>query len=235
MDLFLGELLGTLLMVLLGNGVVANVLLSKTKGFQSGWIVIAFGWGFAVSIAVYLVGYLSGAHLNPAITFAFALAQKTPWGLVPIYWTGQMLGAFLGGALVWVTYYPHFKITEDARLKLLCFATEPAIRNVKWNALTEIIATAVLVLGVFGIIASHNELAGGLAPYLVGVLVVSIGLSLGGPTGYAINPARDLGPRLAYTLFQGKGSADWGYAWVPGLTPFVGAALGLFFYQLLFS
>ena len=234
MDVFLGELLGTLLMILLGNGVVANVLLKKAKGEQSGWIVITFGWGFAVCVAVYLVGYLSGAHLNPAITFAFALNQQTPWELVPFYFLGQMIGAFLGGCLVWITYYPHFKATEESRLKLLCFATEPAIRNLKWNALTEVIATAVLVLGVFGILAPHNDLSSGLGPYLVGILIISIGLSLGGPTGYAINPARDLGPRLAYTVLQGKATADWGYAWVPGIAPFLGATIGLALYKLLF-
>lgn len=234
LDIFLGELFGTMLMILLGNGVVANVLLNKTKGFQSGWIVIVFGWGFAVSVAVYLVGYLSGAHLNPAITFAFALAQKTSWSVVPIYWLAQMLGAFLGGTLVWFVYYSHFKATEDVRLKLLCFATEPAIRSIKWNVFVEVLATAVLVLGVLGIIAAHNEVAGGLAPYLIGVLIISIGLSLGGPTGFAINPARDLGPRLAYTLLEGRKNSDWAYAWVPGLAPFLGAFIGLLLYQLLF-
>ncbi len=232
--IFLGELIGTCLMVLLGNGVVANVLLNRSKGIHGGWIVVAFGWGFAVAIAVYLVGVLSGAHLNPAVTFAFALSGVTPWSLVLTYWMGQFLGAMLGAFFVWITYYPHFKATEDAHFKLLCFSTVPAIRDFKWNIMTEIIATAVLILGIFGILASHNQIASGLGPYLVGILIVAIGLSLGGPTGYAINPARDLGPRLAYTLLYGKQTADWSYAWIPGLAPFIGALIGFGLYKVLF-
>ena len=175
MDIFLGELIGTFLLILLGNGVVANVLLNHSKGIHGGWIVVSFGWGFAVAVSVYLVGWLSGAHLNPAITFAFALSGDTPWGLVPIYWSAQMIGATLGAFFVWITYYSHFKATEDSHFKLLCFSTVPAIRQLKWNAITEVIATAILVLGIFGILSSHNQLSSGLGPYLIGVLIVSIG------------------------------------------------------------
>ena len=144
------------------------------------------------------------------------------------------MGATLGAFFVWLTYYPHFKATEDSHFKLLCFATVPALRELKWNALTEVIATAVLILGIFGILDAHNQLSSGIGPYLVGILVVSIGLSLGGPTGYAINPARDLGPRIAYTILYGKTTADWAYAWVPGLAPFLGSFLGFGLYRLLF-
>jgi glycerol uptake facilitator protein len=222
-------------MILLGNGVVSNVLLKKSKGFQSGWIVISIGWGLAVTVSVYLVGWISGAHLNPAVTFAFALSHATAWALVPIYWLGQMLGAILGAFLVWITYRSHFQETEDRQMKFLCFSTAPAIRRFRSNFLTETIATAVLILAIFGIIAPGNELSTGLAPYLIGTLVVSIGLSLGGPTGYAINPARDLGPRLAYTWIYGKSHADWKYAWIPGLAPFVGAYFGYLIYSFLTS
>jgi glycerol uptake facilitator protein len=233
-NIFIGEFIGTLVMILLGNGVVANVVLKKTKGSGSGWIVISFGWGFAVAISVYLVGYLSGAHLNPAVTLAFALRGLTSWSVCPIYLAGQFLGAFIGALLVWLTYYPHFKATEDLKIKRLCFGTEPAIVSKGWNALTEVVATAVLILGIFGVLGSYNELSSGLGPYLIGILVVAIGLSLGGPTGYAINPARDLGPRLAYSLLSGKGAADWGYAWVPAFAPLVGSVIGLALYRLLF-
>lgn len=235
LSMFLGELFGTFLMVLLGNGVVANVLLNRSKGIHGGWVVVSFGWGFAVAIAVYLVGFLSGAHLNPAVTLAFALSDPIIWPLVPMYFTGQMLGAILGAFCVWLTYYPHFKATRDAHFRLLCFATVPAIRNFKWNIVTEVIATAVLILGLFGIIAAHNNLASGLGPYLVGILIVAIGLSLGGPTGYAINPARDLGPRLAYTILYGRKTADWSYAWIPVLAPFIGSLLGFGLYKVLFG
>lgn len=231
--IFLGELIGTFLLILLGNGVVANVLLKKSKGFQSGWIVICMGWGLAVTVSVYLVGWVSGAHLNPAVTFAFAITQSLSWDLVPIYWIGQMLGAVLGAFFVWATYRLHFQETEDLDLKLLCFSTAPAIRRLGWNFLTETVATAALILGILGIIAPGNQLSTGLAPYLIGSLVLSIGLSLGGPTGYAINPARDLGPRLAFTCLYGKSHADWKYAWIPGIAPFVGAYLGCVIYSLL--
>lgn len=234
MNSFLGEFLGTFLMILMGNGVVANILLNKSKGFQGGWIVTSFGWGFAVSVAVYLVGFLSGAHLNPAVTLAFVLSKAAPVSCLPYYLAGQFLGAMTGALFVWLVYYPHFKETGNPHMKLLCFSTAPAIRNLKWNAVTEVIATAVLILGIFSIISPQNQISPGLNPYLVGILITAIGLSLGGPTGYAINPARDLGPRLVYTLLYGKETADWSYAWVPFIAPLIGSALGTLIYALVF-
>lgn len=233
MNIFWGELFGTLLLVLLGDGVVANVLLKKSKGEGSGWIVITTGWGFAVSIAVYTIGWASGGHINPAVTFGLAIAKKTPWNLVPTYFIAQILGAFLGAILVWASYFLHFEKSENKVHKLLIFCTQPAIRRKGWNFTTEIIATAVLLIGVLGIFNIHNGIGSGVGPFAVGLLVFSIGLSLGGPTGFAINPARDLGPRLVHALFpiQGKGDSDWDYAWIPIVGPLIGAALGSFIYQ----
>lgn len=235
MSIFLGELIGTLLLILLGNGVVANVLLRKSKGENSGWIVITAGWGFAVAIAVYAVGWISGAHLNPAITLGFYLAGKTMASQIPWYILGQMIGAMLGAYLVWVSYYPHWGLTQDPTLKLLCFCTKPAISNTICNFTVEVISTAVLVIGVLGIFNTHNGIGSGMGPYAVGILVFSVGLSLGGPTGFAINPARDLGPRImhAWLPIQGKGSSDWGYAWLPVVAPLIGGAMGSIIYQTL--
>ncbi len=232
MNIFIAEFIGTLLLVLLGNGVVANVLLNRSKGFQSGWIVISAGWGFAVAIAVYITGWISGGHLNPAVTLALVLAGKTAWNQVPYYVSGQLAGGFGGAILVWLTYYAHWKPTKDATHKLLCFCTYPAIRRTPWNFVTEFIATAVLIMGILGIINVHNGLSCGFAPYAIGILVFSIGLSLGGPTGYAINPARDLGPRIAHAVLPipGKGSSEWGYAWVPIVAPLLGSVLGVWVY-----
>ncbi len=237
MDIFWGELFGTLLLVLLGDGAVANILLKKSKGENGGWIVISAGWGFAVSIAVYTCGWATGGHINPAVTFGMAVAGKTPWDLVPTYFIAQLLGAFFGAALVWATYYLHFKKSENKTYKLLIFCTQPAIRNKTWNVVTEIIATAVLLIGVLGIFNTHNGIGSGMGPFAVGILVFGIGLSLGGPTGYAINPARDLGPRIVHTLFpiQGKGGSDWDYAWVPILGPLLGAGIGAYLYQSFIS
>lgn len=232
-DVFLAEFLGTLLLILLGNGSVATVLLNKSKGQSSGWIVISAGWGFAVAIAVYASGWVSGGHLNPAVTLGLALAGQTPSSLISSYFLGQFTGAIAGAILVWLTYYPHWEKTPDRQLKLLCFATQPAIRKPFWNLLTEVIATAVLLIGVLSIFNKYNAVATGFGPYAVGILVFSIGLSLGGPTGYAINPARDLGPRLVHALLPlpGKGPSDWKYSWIPILGPFLGALLGSSFYQ----
>ncbi|HSX26136.1 MAG TPA: MIP/aquaporin family protein [Chlamydiales bacterium] len=233
MTIFIAELIGTLLLILLGNGVVACVLLSQSKGERGGWIVITAGWGFAVAIAVYAVGWISGGHLNPAVTLGFYLVGKTPLYLVPAYICGQMIGAILGAILVWITYFPHWKPTQDATLKLLCFCTHPAIRRTWSNFLTEVIATAVLLIGILGILNFHNEISAGVGPYAIGILIFGIGLSLGGPTGFAINPARDLGPRLvhAFLPIPGKKSSEWNYAWVPILGPLVGAVVGTFIYQ----
>ncbi len=229
----MAELFGTLLLIILGDGVVANVVLNKTKGQNSGWIVIATGWALAVTVAVYAVNSYSGAHLNPAVTIGLAVIGKFPWASVAGYITAQMIGAFLGAVVVWLAYLPHWLATGDQGGKLAVFATGPAIRRPLANLLTEIIGTAILVLGVLAILRPENLVANsgfdkGFAPFLVGLLVWSIGLSLGGPTGYAINPARDLGPRLAHALLPiaGKGGSDWSYAWIPVAGPILGGILG---------
>lgn len=233
MTIFWGELFGTLLLILLGDGAVANVLLKRSKGEKGGWIVISTAWGFAVSIAVYTIGWATGGHINPAVTFGLAVVGKTPWNLVPVYMIAQLIGAFIGGVLVWATYYLHFEKSDNKTHKLLIFCTQPAIRNKKWNFVTEVIATAVLLMGVIGIFNIHNGIGSGVGPFAVGLLVFSIGLSLGGPTGYAINPARDLGPRIVHAFFpiQGKGPSDWDYAWVPIVGPLLGGTLGALLYH----
>lgn len=232
MTIFLGEFIGTLLLILLGNGSVANVLLKESKGESSGWIVITTAWGFAVAMSVYTVGWATGGHLNPAVTFGLAIAQKTPWNILPLYILAQLLGAMAGSLLVYWTYYPHFLKSQNKTNQLLIFCTKPAIRCIPWNFATEVIATAVLLIGVLGISNYHNGLACGIGPIAVGFLVFSIGLSLGGPTGFAINPARDLGPRMMHGLLPlpEKGSSDWSYAWVPILGPFLGSAIGSLIY-----
>jgi glycerol uptake facilitator protein len=234
MSIFLGELIGTLLLILLGNGVVACALLHQSKGERGGWIVITAGWGFAVAIAVYAVGWISGGHLNPAVTIGLWAAGKTPLSSIPAYICGQMIGAMIGSWLVWVSYFPHWGVTADAHLKLLCFCTKPAIRSRWSNFGVEVIATAVLLIGVLGIFDVHNGIGSGMGPYAVGILIFSIGLSLGGPTGFAINPARDLGPRImhAWLPIAGKGGSDWSYAWIPIVGPLVGCLVGSLIYQL---
>ncbi|PLX85934.1 MAG: aquaporin [Desulfuromonas sp.] len=234
MDIFLGELVGTMILILLGDGVVANVVLEKSKGQNSDWIVIAAGWGFGVAIAVYVTGWVSGAHINPAVTVGFLALGKITFATALVYFAGQFLGAFLGAVLVWLAYLAHWEKTEDADLKLAVFCTAPAIRSYGRNLLTEIIGTAMLLVGVLGIFNANNGLAGGMGPYAVGILVFSLGLSLGGPTGYAINPARDLGPRIAHAVLPipGKRDGDWAYAWVPVVGPIIGGVLGAVFYDL---
>ena len=232
------------MLVLLGDGVVANVLLKRSKGENSGWMVVTVGWGVAVALAVYAVGRISGAHLNPAVTIALAMIGSFSWAQVPGYVAAQMIGAFVGAVLVWLAYLPHWRETADPAAKLGVFATGPAIQRAGPNFFTEAIGTAVLLFGVLAIAANAQELARpgelnlsyvfsrGLQPLLVGVLVLGIGLSLGGPTGYAINPARDLGPRLAHAVLPipGKGPSDWPYSWIPIVAPIVGgiAGAGLF-------
>ena len=227
---FLGELVGTMILILLGNGVVANVLLKHTKGENAGLMVIAAGWGFAVTIGVFVSGLFGSvdAHLNPAVTIAFAVKTGDYSKCLP-YITAQMIGAILGATLVWLHHLPHWGLTEDKGNKLACFGTSPAVRNSTSNIISEVIGTAVLILGIGGISAQGN-VATGLAPYLVGVLVWSIGLSLGGPTGYAINPARDLGPRIAHAILPiaGKGNNDWDYSWIPVVGPIIGAVIAGF-------
>jgi len=224
--IFPAEVIGTAILILLGDGVVAAVLLAQSKAQNSGWIVITFGWGMAVAMAVYCVGQFSGAHLNPAVTLGFATIGVVEWDTVPKYLGGEFLGAFIGATLVWAAYSNHWRATEDPGLKLAVFSTAPAIRNTVANIITEVIGTFLLVFGVLAIVA--NELAPGLAPLIVGLLVLAIGLSLGGPTGYAINPARDLGPRIMHAILPipGKGPSDWSYAWIPVVAPLIGGGLG---------
>jgi glycerol uptake facilitator protein len=235
MQAYLGEFIGTMLLIILGDGVVAGVLLRNSKAENSGWIVITLGWGMAVAVAVYCVGQFSGAHINPAVTLGFAVTGEFDWAMVPGYIIAQMLGAFVGAVIVWLSYLPHWAETADPGLKLGVFSTAPAIYNTPANVITEIVGTFVLVFGVFGIVA--NDLATGLAPLLIGLLVLGIGLSLGGPTGYAINPARDLGPRIAHAVLPiaGKGGSDWGYAWIPVVAPIIGGILGAVAYATLFG
>jgi glycerol uptake facilitator protein len=237
MNIFIGELIGTMVLILLGGGVVANVSLAKSKGNGSDWIVVATGWGFAVALAVYIAGWASGAHINPAVTLGLAAIGEQPWPEVPIYIAGQMLGGFLGAVLVWAAYLPHWAQTDDKDAKLGVFCTAPAIRHTVGNLLCEIIGTAMLLMGVLGIQNEHNELGSGLGPYLIGILVFGIGLSLGGPTGYAINPARDLAPRIAHAILPipGKRDADWSYAWIPIVGPIIGGVLGAVIYTALFG
>jgi glycerol uptake facilitator protein len=224
-NIIVGETVGTAILTLLGCGVVAEVLLNKSKGQNSGWIVITWGWAIAVAVAVWIAGPFTGAHLNPAVTIGFAVEGTTEWSDVPQYLIGEMLGAFLGAVLAWAAYYLHWSETEDPGLKLAVFSTGPAVRNTVWNLITEIIGTFVLVFGIYGI--GNSEL-GPLAPISVGLLVLGIGLSLGGPTGYAINPARDLGPRIAHFVLPipGKGDSDWGYSWIPVIGPIIGGIIG---------
>jgi glycerol uptake facilitator protein len=232
-NIFVSELVATFILILLGDGVVAAVLLNQSKAQNGGWIVITFGWGMAVAIAVYAGGAFSGAHLNPAVTIGFASIGTTEWGDVPQYLAGEFAGAILGAIAVYLAYLPHWEITEDAGLKLAVFCTGPAVRKFGFNVVTEIIGTAILVLGVLAIVDPANSLTGGLAPLLIGLLVFSIGLSLGGPTGYAINPARDLGPRIAHAFLPiaGKGDSDWEYAWVPVAGPIIGGIIGALLYN----
>jgi glycerol uptake facilitator protein len=238
MSKFTAEFIGTAFLIIMGDGVVANVLLNRSKGQNSGWIVISVGWGIGVALAVYCVGAISGGHLNPAVTLGLATIGQFAWADVPGYIGAQMAGAFLGATLVWLAYLPHWKGTEDQGAKLAVFCTAPAIRSPGANLLTEAIGTFVLMLGVLAILSPSNLKPAhgfdtGLGPLLVGVLVLGIGVSLGGPTGYAINPARDFASRIAHWVLPvaGKGGSDWGYAWVPVIGPLIGGVLGALFYR----
>lgn len=252
MQAFLSEITGTMILVLLGDAVVANVLLRQSKGENSGWIVITFGWGMAVAMAVYSVGAISGAHINPAVTVGLASIGAfggafSGWAMVPVYVAGQMIGAFIGACLVYLAYLNHWEPTAEPALKLGVFCTAPEIRNTVANFITEVIGTAMLVFGVVAIVANAQQIQNaadvdlsavftfGIFPLIVGLLVFSIGLSLGGPTGYAINPARDLGPRIAHAVLPipGKGGSDWGYAWIPVVAPLVGGVIGAWLYTIL--
>ncbi|MBS4210286.1 MIP/aquaporin family protein [Bacillus sp. FJAT-50079] len=235
MSPFIGELIGTMILIIFGGGVVGGVLMKKSKAENSGWIVIAVGWGLAVAMGVYAVGNYSGAHLNPAVTVGLASVGSFPWSDVPMYILAQMIGAILGAVIVYFHYLPHWKQTEDQGAKLAVFATSPAVRHPLSNLVSEIIGTFILLLGLLTIGA--NEFTEGLNPLIVGALIVAIGLSLGGTTGYAINPARDLGPRIAHFFLPipRKGSSDWGYAWVPIVGPMIGGSFGALFYQKVFE
>lgn len=232
---YMAEFFGTMLLILLGEGVVAGVLLKKSKGEEAGWLTVVLAWGLAVMLAVYAVGRFSGAHLNPAITIALFISGDFPEGQVAGYLVAQLAGAFLGAVLVWLHYLPHWKNTDSAEKKLAVFATGPAIRSTLNNLFSEILATLVLVLAILFIGA--NKFAEGLNPMIVGALIVSIGLSLGGTTGFAINPARDLGPRIAHAILpiSGKGSSDWSYSWVPVVGPIIGGVLGALLFKVLFA
>jgi glycerol uptake facilitator protein len=235
MSPFIGEFIGTALLIIMGDGVVANVLLSKTKGQNSGLIVIAIGWAMAVFLGVYASTKFGGSgHLNPAVTIAMAAFNGFDPSLVPSYIAAQFAGAFVGATIVWLAYKQHFAETADKDLKLAVFCNAPAIRSVSHNLLTEIIGTFVLVFGALAMSPATSSL-GTLDALPVGLLVLGIGLSLGGPTGYAINPARDLGPRIAHFLLpvSGKRDSDWGYSWIPVVGPIIGALLAAWvFYQL---
>ena len=234
MNSFLGELIGTAIMITLGGGVVANVVLNKTKGNNSGWIVITFGWAIAVFVGVNISAAHSGAHLNPAVTIALATVGKFNWANVPIYIAGQFAGAMIGACLVWITYKKHFDETADADAKLAVFCTSPAIKNTFFNLATEVIGTFALVFGVLFITGADMKL-GSLDALPVALVVLGIGLSLGGPTGYAINPARDLGPRIMHFILpiKGKRDSDWNYSWIPVIGPVAGALLAALLFKML--
>ena len=231
---FLGEFIGSMILLILGNGVVANVLLAKTKGNNSGLIVIAFGWAIAVFVGVFCSAGLSKAHLNPAVTIAFGAAGEFDWAVVPVYLAAQFAGAMLGTTIVWLAYKQHFDATTDGDLKLAVFCTAPAIRGPMYNLITEAIGTFVLVFAVFRLAAPTSSL-GALDALPVGLLVLGIGVSLGGPTGYAINPARDLGPRIMHFLLPipNKRDSDWTYSWIPVVGPIVGGILAAFVFNLI--
>jgi len=251
MSPIVAEIIGTAILILFGGGVVANVVLDKTKGNGSGWIVITWGWAMGVFVAVFAMGQFSGAHINPAVSIGLAVAGLFDWAMVVPYILAQTLGGFIGGVLVWLAYKDHFAVSENQELKLAIFSTGPAIRNYPANVLTEVIGTFILIYGVLylsspGFVSMNGEMLstiviegkdvgfglGSLAALPVALLVLGIGLALGGPTGYAINPARDLGPRIAHALLPipRKGGSDWAYSWVPVVGPAIGAVLAALLY-----
>ncbi|ACV48621.1 MULTISPECIES: MIP/aquaporin family protein [Halomicrobium] len=255
MNPYIAEAIGTAILIIFGGGVVANVVLNETKGHESGWIVITWGWAIGVFMGVFTISQVSGGHINPAVTIGLAAAGLFDWAQVPIYIAAQTLGAFLGGVVVWLAYKDHFAATEDEDVKLAIFSTSPEIRNYRANMLTEVIGTFVLVFGVLylnsagfldgasgeflrTITIDGQEVGfglGALSALPVALVVLGIGLSLGGPTGYAINPARDFGPRIAHAVlpFPHKGSSDWAYSWVPIVGPIIGALLAAGLYHAL--
>ncbi len=235
MSVYLAEFLGTFFLILIGGGVVAGVVLKESKSYNSGWNTIVVSWGLAVTFSIYAIGGVSGAHINPAVTLGFAFVGEFPWEKVLGYITAQVLGAFSGAIIVWIFYIPHWSKTEDQTAKLAVFSTVPAIRSYIHNFISEMIGTAVLIFSLFFI--GTTNFTEGLNPLVVGALIMLIGFALGGTTGFAINPARDLGPRLAHTFLpiHGKGSSDWKYAFVPILGPILGSFLGASTYQILYN
>ncbi len=247
MSPFAAEIVGTALLIVFGCGVVASATLAFSNSYEGGWLMMSIGWGLAVTVAVYTVGAISGAHINPAVSIGLATAGLFEWKEVPRYVAGQFIGAFLGAVIVFVAYYAHWGATTgegSAKTKLGVFSTAPAIRNPGANLVTEIVATLVLVYGVMAIATNFGDPVGSTAlqdafavsfvPLVVGLLVLAIAVSLGGPTGYAINPARDLGPRIAHAILPipGKGGSDWGYAWIPVVGPIVGGLLAAGLYKI---
>ena len=233
MNVYLAEFIGTAFLILLGCGVNANVSLSRTFSSGAGWLVVCLGWGLAVMLSIYGVGQISGAHLNPAVTLAFAIKGDTAWSLVPGYIASQLSGAIVGATLVFIHFRSHWSLTESAETKLGVFSTGPAVSNSLSNLVSEAIGTMVLILGLLFI--GTNEFTQGLNPLIVGLLIAAVGLSLGGTTGFAINPARDLGPRIAHALLPipGKGSSNWSYSWIPVAGPIIGATVAVFLFNFL--
>lgn len=240
MSEFMGELLGTMVLIIFGVGVVGGVLLKWSKAENAGWIVITLGWGLGVVMGVYVSGTASDAHINPAVTLGFAAIGEFPWTKVPIYIAGQMIGAMLGAAIVFFNYLPHWRKTKDQATKLAVFSTAPGtsdeVRKPLQNLVSEMIGTFVLLFALLFLVGPNN-FTEGLAPLVIGLLIVVIGMSLGGATGYAINPARDLGPRIAHAILPipGKGGSDWGYSWVPVVGPIIGGIYGALFYRAVFA
>ena len=238
---YIFEFIGTAMLILIGNGIVANIVLKGTKGSDSGWTGISLAWGIAVFIGVFMSADVSGAHLNPAVSIGLATAGKFSWALVPGYIIAQVLGAMMGNLLVWLTYKKQYEATEDTGSILATFSTSPAIKSPFWNLVTEIIGAFALVFGVFyiagGAMGENAVSLGSLDALPVALLVMGIGFGLGGPTGYAINPARDFGPRLLHSILpiKNKGKSDWGYAWVPIVGPIIGGVLAALIYQLIES
>lgn len=236
----MGELLGTMVLIIFGVGVVGGVLLKWSKAENAGWIVITLGWGLGVVMGVYVSGTASDAHINPAVTLGFAAIGEFPWTKVPIYIAGQMIGAILGAAIVFFNYLPHWRKTKDQATKLAVFSTAPGtsdeVRKPLQNLVSEMIGTFVLLFALLFLVGPNN-FTEGLAPLVIGLLIVVIGMSLGGATGYAINPARDLGPRIAHAILPipGKGGSDWGYSWVPVVGPIIGGIYGALFYRAVFA
>lgn len=235
MTAYLAELVGTAIILLFGGGVVAGCVLNKSKSQNSGWIVITVAWAIGVTLGIYASAQYSGAHLNPAVTLALAFSGQFDWALVPGYIISQFAGAMIGAGLVYLSYVAHFDHTEDQGAKLAVFSTGPAIKHTAANFATEFIATFILLFGISALGAA--KYAEGLGPIAVGLLILGLGLSFGGPTGYALNPARDLGPRIMHAILpiKDKGHSDWGYAWIPVVAPILGAISGVFVYTSIFG